>query len=153
LVTANLHPAPDVARCADQKRFASWTGTAPIKAWPDRPFGIAGRGALGYRWMSHTIHFEGHPDAPYRGPRLPMRGRAGLGAAPCSPIGQPRARAYPRLTEPVGLPHREISMSDKSPRQSMSKKSGKSIKEKRAEKRSKGSEEAISDRIHPTEKK
>ena len=66
---------------------------------------------------------------------------------------QPRARAYPRLTEPVRLPHREISMSDKSPRQSMSKKSGKSIKEKRAEKRSKGSEEAISDRIHPTEKK
>jgi len=35
----------------------------------------------------------------------------------------------------------------------MSKKSGKSIKEQRAEKRSKGSEEAISDRIHPTKKK
>ncbi len=44
-------------------------------------------------------------------------------------------------------------MSDKSPRQSMSKKSGKSIKEKRAEKRSKGSEETFSDTIHPTKKK
>ena len=32
-------------------------------------------------------------------------------------------------------------MSDKSPRQSMTKKSGKSIKEKRAEKRAKGDEE------------
>ena len=44
-------------------------------------------------------------------------------------------------------------MSDKSPRQSMSKKSGKSIKEKRAEKRSKRSEETLSDKIHPTKKK
>jgi hypothetical protein len=35
----------------------------------------------------------------------------------------------------------------------MSKKSGKSIKEKRAEKRSRGSEKAISDGIHPTKKK
>ena len=39
-------------------------------------------------------------------------------------------------------------MSDKSPRQSMSKKSGRSIKEKRAEKRSKGSEETFSDKLH-----
>jgi hypothetical protein len=44
-------------------------------------------------------------------------------------------------------------MSDKSPRQSMSKKSGKSIKEKRAEKRSLESEETFSDKIHPTKKK
>jgi len=44
-------------------------------------------------------------------------------------------------------------MSDKSPRQNMSKKSGKSIKEKRAEKRSKGSEESFSEKIHPTNKK
>jgi len=44
-------------------------------------------------------------------------------------------------------------MSDKSPRQSMSKKSGKSIKEKRAEKRSKGTVETLSDQIHPTKKK
>ena len=44
-------------------------------------------------------------------------------------------------------------MSDKSPRQSMSKKSGQSIKQKRAEKRSKGTEESVSDKIHPTTKK
>jgi hypothetical protein len=44
-------------------------------------------------------------------------------------------------------------MNDKSPRQSMSKKSGKSIKEKRAEKRNKGSEETFSDKIHPMKKK
>ena len=44
-------------------------------------------------------------------------------------------------------------MSDKSPRQSMSKKSGKSIKEKRAEKRSKGHVENFSDTIHPPKKK
>lgn len=44
-------------------------------------------------------------------------------------------------------------MSDKSPRHSMSKKSGKSIKEKRAEKRGTGSEETFSEKIHPTKKK
>jgi len=46
-----------------------------------------------------------------------------------------------------------ISMSDKSPRQHMSKKTGKSIKEKRAEKRGKGAEEALSDKIHPAKRK
>jgi hypothetical protein len=44
-------------------------------------------------------------------------------------------------------------MSDKSPRQSMSKKSGKSIKEKRAEKRDKGTTETFSDKIHPVKRK
>jgi hypothetical protein len=44
-------------------------------------------------------------------------------------------------------------MSDKSPRQTMSKKSGKSIKEQRAEKRSKGTVETFSEKIHPTKKK
>jgi hypothetical protein len=44
-------------------------------------------------------------------------------------------------------------MSDKSPRQSMSKKAGKSIKEKRADKRGKESEETFSEKIHPTKKK
>lgn len=44
-------------------------------------------------------------------------------------------------------------MSDKSPRQHMSKKTGKSIKEKRAEKRTKGAEESFSDKIHPAKKK
>lgn len=44
-------------------------------------------------------------------------------------------------------------MSDKSPRQSMSKKTGKSIKEKRADKRSKASAETFSEKIHPDKKK
>ena len=44
-------------------------------------------------------------------------------------------------------------MSDKSPRQNMSKKSCKSIKEKRAEKRNKGAEETFAEKIHPTKHK
>ncbi len=45
-------------------------------------------------------------------------------------------------------------MRDKSPHDAHhSQKSAKSIKEKRAEKRSKGSEETFSDKIHPTKKK
>ncbi len=44
-------------------------------------------------------------------------------------------------------------MSDKSPRQNMSKKSGKSLKQKRADKREKGSEETFSEKVHPTKKK
>lgn len=43
-------------------------------------------------------------------------------------------------------------MSDKSPRQHLSKKSGQSIKEKRAAKRDRGTEESFSERIHPTKK-
>ena len=44
-------------------------------------------------------------------------------------------------------------MSDKSPRQNMSKKSGKSIKQKRADKREKGSEETFAEKVHPNKKK
>ncbi|GAA4813478.1 hypothetical protein ACFQ0K_05520 [Nocardioides caeni] len=44
-------------------------------------------------------------------------------------------------------------MSDKSPRQSLTKKTGKSIKEKRADKRAKGAEETLSEKIHPAKKK
>lgn len=44
-------------------------------------------------------------------------------------------------------------MSDKSPRQSMSKKTGKSIKEKRADKRNKASAETLSDKVDPGKKK
>ena len=44
-------------------------------------------------------------------------------------------------------------MSDKSPRQSMTKKTGKSIKEKRADKRDKASSETFSDSVHPQKKK
>ena len=40
-------------------------------------------------------------------------------------------------------------MSDKSPRQHLTKKSGKSIKEKRAEKRAKATEPTLSDALHP----
>lgn len=43
-------------------------------------------------------------------------------------------------------------MSDKSPRQHMTKKSGKSIKEKRADKRAKGAESTFSDATHPKRK-
>ena len=43
-------------------------------------------------------------------------------------------------------------MSDKSPRQHMSKKSGRSIKEKRAEKRAKGQEESFSDKLDAKKK-
>ena len=43
-------------------------------------------------------------------------------------------------------------MSDKSPRQGMSKKSGKSIKEKRAEKRAKGHVETFSDKLDTRKK-
>lgn len=44
-------------------------------------------------------------------------------------------------------------MSDKSPRQSMSKKSAKSIKEKRAEKRDKASPGVVPDASHPSKKR
>lgn len=44
-------------------------------------------------------------------------------------------------------------MSDKSPRQGMSKKSTKSIKEKRADKRAKEHPETVSEQLHPTRKK
>jgi hypothetical protein len=44
-------------------------------------------------------------------------------------------------------------MSDKSPRQSMTKKSSKPIKEKRAEKRAKGSVDTFSEKLHPAKKK
>lgn len=43
-------------------------------------------------------------------------------------------------------------MSDKSPRKTMSKKSGKSIKEKRAEKRGTGGEETLAQRISQKKK-
>ena len=52
-----------------------------------------------------------------------------------------------------GFPLREIPMSDKSPRQGMTKKTSKSIKEKRAEKRDKGSTETFSDKVNPSKKK
>ena len=53
----------------------------------------------------------------------------------------------------IQVPDDGASMSDKSPRQGMSKKSSKSIKEKRAEKRAKGHTESLADAIHPTKKR
>ena len=50
-------------------------------------------------------------------------------------------------TEPFRLPTKGLAMSDKSPRQGMTKKTGKSIKEKRAEKRDKGRDESFSDKL------
>ena len=44
-------------------------------------------------------------------------------------------------------------MSDKSPRQSKTQKSTKSIKEKRADKRNKASGETYADTVHSTKKK
>jgi len=44
-------------------------------------------------------------------------------------------------------------MNDKSPRQNMSKKSDKSIKEKRAEKRGKEVGETVTDKTHATRKR
>ena len=44
-------------------------------------------------------------------------------------------------------------MSDKSPRQGMSKKSSKSIKEKRADKRAKAHPESLSEQMHPNKKR
>jgi hypothetical protein len=49
----------------------------------------------------------------------------------------PALAAYRPGTEPPRFPMREHDMADKSPRQSMTKKSGKSIKEKRVERKAK----------------
>jgi hypothetical protein len=61
------------------------------------------------------------------------------------------------LLSPDGAVQASLSerfpMSDKSPRQSMTKKAGKSIKEKRAEKRDQGSSETFTDKTNPTKKK
>jgi hypothetical protein len=44
------------------------------------------------------------------------------------------------------------TMSDKSPRQGMTKKTGKSIKEKRADKRAKGAADTLSDKLDARKK-
>ena len=63
-------------------------------------------------------------------------------------------RAYCRgIGATQGDANERTRMSDKSPRQGMTKKTGKSIKEKRAEKRDKGSTETFSDKVNPTKKK
>ncbi len=52
--------------------------------------------------------------------------------------------AYRPGTEPLRAPMREQAMADKSPRHSMSKKSGKSIKEKRTERKAKAKADTTS---------
>ena len=49
-------------------------------------------------------------------------------------------------TEPFRLPIKGLAMSDKSPRQGMTKKTGKSIKEKRAAKRGAAQDTLIASR-------
>ena len=63
----------------------------------------------------------------------------------------PRARSVPR-TEPSGFPMREHTMGDKSPKSGTTKKvAGKSIKEKRLEKRAKADHTSqMESVIHPT---
>lgn len=79
-----------------------------------------------------------------RGARAPGRVQFAVGNAGCEGVLSDHGATQ--------APFEGVPMSDKSPRQSMSKKSGKSIKQKRAEKRSKGSEETFSDKIHPKKK-
>jgi hypothetical protein len=55
--------------------------------------------------------------------------------------------AYRPGTEPLRFPMREHDMADKSPRHSMSKKSGKSIKEKRTERKAKADATAPMERL------
>ena len=55
--------------------------------------------------------------------------------------------AYGPDTEPSRLPTRELSMADKSPRHSMSKKSGKSLKEKRVERKTKADHASQMERL------
>jgi hypothetical protein len=91
------------------------------------------------------------------GPRLDSAGQAGRGCLRTLGFAvsvMPNRRAYcPGYGAVQASSQRDPPMSDKSPRQTMSKKSGKSIKEQRAEKRSKGTEETFSEKIHPTKKK
>jgi hypothetical protein len=60
-------------------------------------------------------------------------------------------QAYCGGREPAGS-DQGATMSDKSPRQHMTKKSAKSIKEKRAEKRAKGHEKSFSESLDPKKK-
>ena len=77
--------------------------------------------------------------AGYRVPRPGERGGAAAGRAYCG-----RQEATQASTG--------ATMSDKSPRQSMTKKTSKSIKEKRADKRAKGHEETFSEKLTPKKK-
>jgi hypothetical protein len=64
-----------------------------------------------------------------------------------SELGRQGWWAYGSDTEPLRLPIRELIMADKSPRHSMSKKSGKSLKEKRTERKAKVDTRAQMERL------
>jgi hypothetical protein len=57
-------------------------------------------------------------------------------------------RAYSSVSRDRSGPHiKGLAMADKSPRSSMSKKSGKSLKEKRADKRTEGDQASPTDKL------
>lgn len=61
---------------------------------------------------------------------------------------------YPEQAESPWLPSvGVITMSDKSPRQSLSKKSGKSLKQKRADKKTKEGAQGVPEVVNPHAKK
>jgi hypothetical protein len=107
-----------------------WTVPPHDDFW-DRPFGAA-RLISDLPGVDSVLAF--FDEGRRRARRPPSRGRAGAYGGRCGAIQAPDDGA---------------SMSDKSPRQGMSKKSSKSIKEKRAEKRAKGHSETLTEQIHP----
>lgn len=74
--------------------------------------------------------------------RQPTRGRDPRHAPNNAILG-----GYSPGKEPLRFPMREQQMADKSPRHSMSKKSGKSIKEKRVERKAKADSTAQMERL------
>lgn len=69
-------------------------------------------------------------------------------------LGRGAPQRY-RLDEqgPLRPPYQGVAMSDKNPRQAMSKKSGKSLKEKRADKRGQSDQSPSTDVIAHTKKR
>ncbi len=71
-----------------------------------------------------------------------MRVRTNLRSAQGSRRVEPPAAACPSSRPPFGVPERTTAVSDKSPRQSKTAKTTKSIKEKRADKRARSAPES-----------
>ncbi|GAB3792167.1 hypothetical protein GCM10027601_38780 [Nocardioides ungokensis] len=90
---------------------------------------------------------------------LSAAGRLRAAFAASSRARLPAQRVVPRTGVLSGhgaiqaFPQRVPPMSDKSPRKVMSRKSGTSITESRAAKRSLETEGSLSDKIHPTSKR
>lgn len=76
-----------------------------------------------------------------------------VGGSRCAEVGNAGRGGYSRRTGTKTGPHiKRAAMSDKSPRQTMAKKSGKSLKEKRAAKRAKGSQISQTETLLHTKK-